>query len=293
MVRGAVAIADRQPFDLLTVRNCNLFDMAISPGYTVSDWLRDGDRDLRKVFYKITTKIGLGEHVDAAVKDRFYTSEFLVEAGESQSREIEARGLGLAYLLDGVAVSLASEERWRRCVVIISHQWLDEEEQEHSDEVEVVNVSKRSNVEAAADRLYQQWQSAMSGQRSAVSRCRSVAGVFPHLALGKDVESQFQKLATDVQRVILRKFIEFDGAVREWRRVDAPFPKLPGVRPDGKATMDRYGENRTHRDRCGEEAVYNRHVSAGRCRIHFRVESGRKVVEVGYVGKHLPTKKYH
>ena len=290
---GAVAIADGQPLDLLAIRNCDLFGISVGPGYTVSDWLHDVDRDLRTLFYKITTKTGLGEHVDAAVKDRFYASEFLVEAGESPSREIEARGLGLAYLLDGVAVSLTFEERWRRCVVIISHRWLDEEEQEHSDEVEVVNVSERSNVKAAADRHYQQWQSAVPGQRSAVSMGRSLVGVFPHLALGMDVESQFRGLAVDTQRVIWGKFIEFDGAVREWRRVGAPLPKLPGIRSEGKATMDKYGENRVHRDRRGANATYKLHVSAGSCRIHFRVESGRKVVEVGYVGKHLPTKKFH
>ncbi len=290
---GAVAIADGQPLDLLAVRSCNLFGMSISPGYTVFDWLRDVDRDLRIWFSQITTKTGLGEHVDAAVKDRFYASEFHVQASESQSREIEARGLGLAYLLDGVAVSLASEERWRRCVVIISHRWLDEEEQEHSDEVEVVNVSERSNVKAAANRLYRQWQSAMAGQQSAISRVRSLGGVFPHLVLGMDVESQFQALAADVQRVIRGKFIELDGAVREWRRVGAPLPKLPGIRSEGKATMGKYGENRVHRDRRGANATYKLHVSAGSYRIHFRVESGQKVIEVGYVGKHLPTKKFH
>lgn len=293
MIRGALAIANSEPLELIAVRGWDMFGMLIGSEYTVSDWLHDGDRDLIKLFYKITNKIGVGERIDSAVKDRFYVSTFLVGDRRRPNRSIEAPGLGLAHLLDGVATSLASDEQWCKSGIDLCHVWLDEEGQEHIDDVEVVNVSRLANAEAAANRLYRLWQEDARDRREAMAGVRSVAGMFRHLAFGMDVEEQFKALAGDARRVTRSKLIEFDAAVREWRREGTTLPMLPGVRSEGKATMDRFGEDRVYRNRHGEAAVYKLHVSAGSCRIHFRVEAAEKMVEIGYVGRHLPTKKFH
>jgi len=293
MIRSALVIANGEPLDLIAIRGWDIFGMLIGSGYSVSDWLLDCDRDLRKLFYKISTKIGAGERIDNAVKDRFYASTFLVGDRRRPNRSVEAPGLGLAHLLDGVAASLASDEQWCKSSIDISHVWLDEEGQEHTDDVEVVNVSRLASAEAAASRLYRLWQEDARDRRTAMAGVRSVAGVFRHLAFGMDVEEQFNALAGDARRVTSNKLIEFDAAVREWRRKGTTLPMLPGVRSEGKATMDRFGEDRVYRNRHGEVAVYNLHVSAGSCRIHFRVEAAEKMVEIGYVGRHLPTKKFH
>lgn len=293
MIRSAVTVADGGSVDLVSIRNWDIYGMSVGPGYTVSDWMRDGDRDLRKLFYKITTKIGLGEDIDSAAKDRFYASTFLVGDGRGPDRSIEARGLGLAHLLDGIAASLASEKQWCRSSIDLCHIWLDEKEQERKDDIQVVNLSQMADVETVTDQLYRRWRDDTRDRRVDVEGVRSITKVFRHLAFGLDVEEQFGKLAVDARRLIWNKLVEFDGAVRAWRRGGADRPSLPGVRSEGRATMDQFGEKRVHRDGQGEEATYQLHVSAGSCRIHFRVESESKVIEVGYVGRHLPTKKFH
>ena len=268
--------------------------MLLSPGYTVFDWLRDGDRDLRKLFYKITTKTGLGEHIDDAVRERFYLSMFLLDNRSGSSREVEVPGLGLAYLLDGVAASLASEERWRKLVIDVRHVWLDGEAQELTEIGQVVNVSRPADVEAATDKLYRLWKSAMWRQRTSLSRDTSSEALasFRHLVFGMDVEKQFRGLAVDDRRVVWGKFIELDSAVREWRRGRSERPSVPGIRSESQATMDQFGDKRVHRDRHGENATYELHVSAGSRRVHFQIEPEGNVIEVGYVGKHLPTTKF-
>lgn len=293
MIRGAVAVADGGSLDLVSIRTWDMYGMLIGPEYSLSDWLQDGDRDLRKLFYKITTKIGLGEHIESAVKDRFYASTFLVVNGRQPNRSLEARGLGLAHLLDGIAASLASDQRWCKPSIDLCHVWLDEEGQEHVDDVDVVNVSHMANAEIVASKLYRKWRNDTKDRRATMDGIRSIAEIFQYLVFGMDVEKQFEELAVDDRRVIWNKLIEFDGAVREWRREGTDRPNLPGVRSEGTATMGQFGENRVHRDRRGAKAVYKLHVSAGSCRVHFRVEPVGKFVEVGYVGRHLPTKKFH
>ncbi len=81
--------------------------------------------------------------------------------------------------------------------------------------------------------------------------------------------------------------------LREWRREGGAAPSLAGVRSEGPATMDQFGEERAHRNRHGKKETYKLHVSAGSCRIHFRVESAGRMIEIGYVGRHLPTKQFH
>ena len=294
MLDSTAAVADGRALDFVAVRSCDLFGVVLSPGYAVNDWLRDGDRDLRKLFWKITTKTGLGEHIESAVKDRFYVSMFFLDDGAESNREVEAPGLGLAYLLDGVAASLASDERWCRPVIDIRHLWLDGEAQEQTENGQVVNVSRPADAEATTDRLYRIWKSAMWHRRSSLSHRTSSEALasFRHLVFGMDVAKQFRGLAVEDRRVVWGKFIELDSAVREWRRGKAKLPAVPGVRSEGKATMDQFGHGRVYRDRHGEDATYELHVSAGSRRVHFRIEPAGRAIEIGYVGKHLPTKKF-
>lgn len=294
MIGSAVAVADGQPLDLIAVRSYDIYGVLLGPGYAVSDWLRDVDRDLRTLFYKITNKTTLGEYIDDTVKDRFSVSEFSLGSRSDSSREVKAPGLGLAYLLDGVAVSLASEERWCQTVFDIRHLWLDSEAQEHTETVQVVNVSRQADVESAMDKLYQMWKRAMLHQRTGLSRgtISQALASFRHLVFGLDVEKQFHGLALDDRRVIWGKLIGLDSAVWEWRRSEAGRPTIQGIRPEGKATMDQFGDKRVYRNRHGENVTYKLHVSAGSRRVHFRIEPASRVIEVGYVGKHLPTKKF-
>ena len=296
MIGSAVALADGQQLDFLTVQSCDIFGVQLSSGYAVADWLNDGDRDLRKLFFKITTKTGSEEHIDSAVKDRFYLSMFFLDLEDRSgtSREVEAPGLGLAYLLDGIAASLPSEERWKSSAFDIRHLWLDDETRKQSEIGQVVNVSRTIDVEGVKDELYGMWKCTMWNQRKHLDQdtISLALASFRHLVFGMDVEKQFRGLAVEDRRVIWGKFIELDSAVREWRRGAAELTAVSGIRPEGKATMGKFGHKRVHRDRHGERATYQLHVSAGSRRVYFRTHSASKVIEVGYVGKHLPTKRF-
>ncbi len=68
---------------------------------------------------------------------------------------------------------------------------------------------------------------------------------------------------------------------------------IPGLRPESQPTMEQFGDQRIFRDAEGQRRTYELHVSAGSRRIHLRISPRGRVIEIGYVGRHLDTVKFN
>ena len=115
-----------RPATLVSVDEAVLWSSQLATGYTVTDWLADADRDQKRLLMRIATKTGFPEEAGQALRDRFLLSEFLLTDDESPDAAADARALGMAFLLRGIAVSLPSEARWRETTIVLRHVWLDE-----------------------------------------------------------------------------------------------------------------------------------------------------------------------
>ena len=61
-----------------------------------------------------------------------------------------------------------------------------------------------------------------------------------------------------------------------------------------RRTVQQYGEKREFRNASGERNIFNLHAMIGSgYRIYFRIDKQNKSLEIGYIGKHLPTMKFH
>lgn len=85
-----------------------------------------------------------------------------------------------------------------------------------------------------------------------------------------------------------------DDACRDWRRTATMhYPEIPNCRPEGEQTMLRYGHLRVFPDHERRNRTYEWHVSVGqKYRIRLRVVAQPRVIEVGYVGRHLRTVRH-
>ena len=92
-----------------TIRTHSNFDSEIlAPNYPIARWRNDSmvDRDVQRYFKTLVTKSPfLDEVVDTDILHNVSLSDFFYD-------EEQAFGLGVAYWLDALAISIQSEQRW-------------------------------------------------------------------------------------------------------------------------------------------------------------------------------------
>ena len=292
MIDAIAAVMNGRPADLLYVGRPR-WETKLGAEYNVAQWYASADPDQRRLFLYITTKTELEEYLDESLRDRFFLSEFVVSGDHDSEHGMPARGLGLAYLLLGAAVSLPSEERWRMPRIRLHYAWIDEKGADQAKQVQVPNLSERGHAEAAADQLLQINRAHLTREPSNLAAM--LGEVFPHLRFGRDVNRHVAKLPQSLLPVLISKLITLDDASRAWRRnADLLGPTLPKCHPESKPTMQKYGAHRVFRDPEGKKATYELHAMAGAShRIHMRVVHDPRGVEIGYIGNHLPTIKHN
>lgn len=293
LVDAMATVMNGRPAELICVGENVLWDAELATGYTVGHWFASADRDRRMLLVGIATKTSFPDEAGEALKERFYLSEFrLDDINFDVEERLDARGLGAAFLLDGIAVSLPSEERWMVTSVPLRHVWLDERGIEDSRNIQVLNMSGSNEAQDVYDAIVERTQRDLWGAPTALaSRKREC---FPHLRFGRDVDEHIAKLPTGIITAVVHKLMDLDHASRTWRRNShTAFPTLPGCRTESEATMQKYGHHRVFRDAQGISQTYPLHCTLASRRMHLRVVHKPRSLEIGYIGKHLPTKKHH
>jgi hypothetical protein len=119
--------------------------------------------------------------------------------------------------------------------------------------------------------------------------------VFPNLLFGVDVEKQIERFNTILLPLLFRRLAELDARCKLWREsADDAFPEgATEISRETAQTMKRYGNDRRFRGHDGHPRTYEDHMWIDRShRVHLICHSEIKIVEIGYVGPHLPTMRY-
>lgn len=280
---------------LVMVGEPNLWAAELAPGYTVTNWLSETDRDRKSLLLRIAGKYDFPEEVDKALRDRFCLSEFAIPQethGESGNR-VETKGLGAAYLLAGIGISLRSEDRWCRIRIPLQCMWFDEDSQEQLEEVEALNLSESSQVEDLSELLFV--RSRRDLRDAPLTLADRKHECFPHLVFGRDVDGHLEVLPHEILGVVVGKLVALDDASRTWRLDPTKtFPELPKCHDESESTMQQFGDQRRFRNPKGDFALYRFHAMVGSAyRIHLRVIHDPRGIEIGYIGRHLDTVRHH
>jgi hypothetical protein len=118
---------------------------------------------------------------------------------------------------------------------------------------------------------------------------------FPHLRFGADVERQIARFSADLLPLAFRRLAGLDTRAADWSRSpDSVFPDgTPAITGESAQTMDRYGDARRFHGDDGTIRTFEDHLWIdGLHRIHIIRHADTKTVEVGYIGRHLPTVNY-
>jgi hypothetical protein len=121
------------------------------------------------------------------------------------------------------------------------------------------------------------------------------ARVFPSLLFGLDVKNQIEKFSTTLLPLLFKRLAELDERSTRWRQSEADrFPDgATEISGETARTMNRYADDRRFRGHDGVMRTFEDHMWIDRThRIHLVRNTIQKTVEIGYVGRHLPTMEY-
>jgi len=149
-------------------------------------------------------------------------------------------------------------------------------------------------TESHSDALYARYIVAAREQLTQQSFWDHREILFTNLQFGCDVEDQFYSLGPSIVSPAFERFAKLDRMVLDWRRDmgDLP-PRYVDMDHESTTSLTKYKASRTYKDRNGNSRVYDWHVrlNSGH-RINIALDGNTRSIEVGYVGNHLPTKKY-
>lgn len=263
----------------------NFFASFLADGYSIANWQYDQavPKEKRQFLGILATKSPyLDGLLGDAVADRLDRSDFLFD-------NVQAMGLGVAYLLDAVCISISSAPPWNAASITIRFETIDETTAEISDHaVEVRHVSEPDHVELhVAKRRIQQLDAINSGTALWVS-CNEV---FDRLRFCAEIETQMKSLTMGAGGIllILRALRELQTVCEAWQSGAFDSRMIPNTTRESEATLNQYSEERTFTKPDGVPEMFSWHIKRGAFRIYFLPNAADHTCLVGYVGPHLRT----
>ncbi|WP_238178476.1 hypothetical protein [Calothrix sp. 336/3] len=273
----------------------NFHTTILAPNYPLRRWLNDNNADqversyIRTLATKAPFSTGLINAEIKEIEDNASLSEFRYQGKL-------AIGLGIAYILDTIVISLLSEECWDCSRIELEFRCLDEVGEIVSKTVETIHASRSCHIaehtnliQESKERIYQK---VSNGSKIWEQREQ----LFPNLVFCDVVRKQLEDILTgqlELQPVI-KILLELQKCCQNW---DSGYFNLEGypIEESGESqgTLEQYARERTFSCPDGEERLFERHVKLRFCnwRIHFFPEKPGTVI-IGYIGRHLPTVKY-
>jgi hypothetical protein len=257
----------------------------LAVNYPIARWLNDGDVNKEKKLFigTLATKIPYFEDLlGTAEANGFDEAEFVFDGNP-------ANGLGVAYILDAVGISLSQSPPWNGALVRIIYRTLNNVTGEIDDnEEDVRHVSSPDQAAWHGLELRNVENAAVASGASLWAACPRL---FPALKFCGAVELQIKGLTwgSGGLSVVFRSLKELQTLCENW--IEGPFDSrgIPNTTREGGATLQQFGEERTFTKPDGVAEVFSWHMKRGTLRIHFVPDGVTRTCIVGYVGPHLRT----
>lgn len=262
-----------------------LMSEKISEEYTVHDWLKDQSVPQKdRQFFR--TLVQRGHRIQL---EDFLESELIVEMENGQT--ISAKGGLMAFEWDSYIVSFLSSEVWK-------NEWMEGKYLSLSSEDKVVkvrNCGMLEHVNRIVEGERKKQQLIISSGSELWEKRKQL---YPHLIFCESVKKQLEEARVSIQIQMIMKRIQI--LEDYFATYDGEFDKNKvgfGCRNESESVKNDcdMNEHRKFLTPFGKEEFFYWHISfAGNYpgRIHFIPDAEHKVGIIGYIGKHLPTKKF-
>jgi len=272
----------------------NLDTEELAPGYPVARWRNDGKVDIEmQRFYRtlVTKSPFLKDITNPDILDSVGLSDCF--CGEDR-----AIGLGVAFWLEALAVSLRSEPRWydNHLQLRISQMGDDEEIADIFEEIP--HASRSDHIQKhlvwIAERLSKGDQTEV---RDGIDIWQHKADWFPSLYFCEAVGEQIRTLPHGnlMLTPIMRRLSELEDFCKAWHEGPFDHNKISSkATTESAVTLEKYGSQRAFRCHDGEIRMFSWHIrfTPGAWRLYFYPLSEEKKLIIRNIGPHLPTVRY-
>lgn len=271
-----------------------LYAEDLAPEYPVARWLNDPqvDKDTQRFFRTLTTKAPFLVDVnDKKVQDAFGLSEFFYE-------DRPAIGLGVAFLLEALALSLQSEACWHTHKLELTINQIGEDEEVIDSIIEIPHASNSYHVYEHAHwikmRLESEKQNAL---QNGMDIWNHKDQWFPNLYFCESVKENLSEIYHGdlVLGQVLKKLQELEEYCNSWLNGPFDHTKIKKATPETLITLETYGQEHTFKCHDGAFRLFSQHIrlTPGAWRIYFFPLAEERKLIIGYIGFHLPTVDYH
>lgn len=259
----------------------DLNNILLAPSYPLIRWRNDNEVQLeeRSFFRALITKEFLIDITDPDIENSINLSEFKYQ-GE------QASGLGHAFLLDALAMSVKSEPRWDCSRLELEVTRLDENEDIVDEIVEVIHASNSNHV-------YENYVWIKNRIRTKVINGLDLWNrkeeLFPSLEFCETVGKQMPSItaANPILRQVIKRLSELEDYCKDWKNGAFNYDNLPcKVSPESETRLQQLEKELTFQCPDGVKRVFSLHVrmTPGAWRLHFSTELGPGKIIIGYIG---------
>ena len=277
VTQGVVQTAlrmERSPYEINCLDDYSLWDAYV-------DLQLNGQRDEFLFFVRLALKLPLLQDVTAQVQERFLGCEGLNPPHE------EGKPLLLCAIADWISISFPSQPDWNHSRLAVHFLELGPDARLEETTEEIDNVASPHH----AAEITEQHQHRLLAGSDPTTLWENRQTVFPNLGFGPGVEENLRN-AAGLFSVIVGKLVLISQSADEWSIAGGPAP-------DWKTKVTREGTSvrnnptllaaRRFPSQDGGYRIFEWHARYGNNgRIHLFFDSATQIIEIGYIGPHLP-----
>ena len=206
----------------------------------------------------------------------------------------DGKPLLLAAFIRGIAISYPSHQTWTNDRLRVKFEELSENGIVQERSIDLDNLSDRTNVKSIANRHQDQLRLDATTPDE-FWRTKDVA--YPHLKFGVDFKGHLAKVVNQGRfPVATQKIATLNDFARDWKTARGATPPWGSlVRSESESVRNNpsLANQRVFTSADGTKESYFLHTNFTKGdRIHLRIDRATFLVEIGYIGRHLPTKRF-